>query len=111
SWIYNRSHERSDWCGRFLLPAAIGVLLIVATLLLPSCIIAADTLADQIQSAQRAGRYGEAAQLYSQLIASGTDTPEIRSNCGVMLHLAGKNREAIEQFRIALRQNPALASA
>jgi tetratricopeptide (TPR) repeat protein len=28
-----------------------------------------------------------------------------------MLHLAGKNREAIEQFRIALRQNPALASA
>ncbi len=68
-------------------------------------------LADQIRSAQSSGNYAEAAKLYSQLIVGGTDTPEIRSNCGVMLHLAGKNREAMEQFRVALRQNSDLVGA
>ncbi len=80
-------------------------------LLIFTACLGADTLAHQIQVAQSAGHYAEAAQLYLQLINSGTDTPEIRSNCGVMLHLAGKNREAMEQFRVALRQNPALAGA
>jgi tetratricopeptide (TPR) repeat protein len=71
----------------------------------------AGDLAEQIRAAQAAGQYGEAAQLYLRLVAEGTDTPEIRSNCGIMLHLAGKNREALEQFRIALRRNPDLAGA
>src|SRR5581483_4030038 len=57
------------------------------------------------------GHYAEAAKLYLQLISAGSDTPEIRSNCGVMLHLAGKNHEAMEQFRLALRSNPDLAGA
>jgi tetratricopeptide (TPR) repeat protein len=89
---------------------AIGVSLTFLWLL-ASPLNAADPLADRIQAAQQAGRYAEAAKLYLQLISAGTDTPEIRSNCGVMLHLAGKNREAMEQFQAALRGNPALAGA
>jgi tetratricopeptide (TPR) repeat protein len=71
-------------------------------------VYAVDSLRDQIVAAQTSGHYAEAAQLYLQLIASGSDGPAIRSNCGVMLHLAGNNREALEQFRIALRQEPDL---
>ncbi|MBV8707726.1 MAG: tetratricopeptide repeat protein, partial [Acidobacteriaceae bacterium] len=73
--------------------------------------VSAQDLAEQIRAAQSSGHPEEAARLYLQLIAAGTDTPEVRSNCGVMLHLAGRNREAIEQFRIALQQNPALIGA
>jgi Tfp pilus assembly protein PilF len=69
------------------------------------------TLADQIRAAQSSGNYAEAAKLYLELIAAGTDTPEVRSNYGVMLHLAGKNREAMDQFRVALRENAHLAGA
>ncbi len=71
----------------------------------------ADNLAEQIRAAQSAGDYQKAAKLYQQLIADGTDSPEVRSNLGMMLHLAGSNREAMDQFRIALRQKPTLASA
>lgn len=91
--------------------AATGVLLALAASLVPPFLTAEDTLANQINSAQRAGHFAEAAKLYLQLISEGTDTPEIRSNCGVMLHLAGKNREAMEQFRVALRRDPVLAGA
>ena len=69
------------------------------------------TLADEIRVAQSAGNYDRAARLYFQLIAAGNDSAEVRSNCGIMLHLAGKNRQALEQFRVALRRNPALAGA
>lgn len=72
---------------------------------------AQEQLADQIRSAQASGDYARAATLYAQLIKSGTDAPEIRSNYGIMLHLTGKNREALEQFRIALKAQPALNSA
>ncbi len=82
----------------------------LVTALFASALNAQD-LADQIRSAQSSGRYAEAAGLYSQLITAGTDSPEIRSNYGVMLHLAGKNQEAMEQFRTALRANPGLAGA
>ncbi len=74
-------------------------------------VYAGDSLRDQIVAAQRAGEYGEAAKLYLRLIASGENGAEIRSNCGVMLHLAGRNREALEQLRLALRQEPNLAAA
>ncbi len=69
------------------------------------------SITDYIRLAQQSGNYAEAARLYRQLIGAGTDSPELRSNCGVMLHLAGKNREALEQFRVALRQKPDLAAA
>jgi tetratricopeptide (TPR) repeat protein len=67
--------------------------------------------ADEIRAAQEHGRYGIAAELYRKLIDSGTDSPEIRSNYGVMLQLAGKSRAATEQFRVALHANPNLAAA
>ena len=85
----------------------ISMLLIVVSGVLYS----QDNVADRIRAAQTSGNYAEAAQLYRQLIAAGTDTPEVRSNYGLMLHLAGKNREALEQFQIALRSNANLAAA
>jgi predicted Zn-dependent protease len=68
-------------------------------------------LGDEIRSAQAAGNYAAAANLYGQLIAAGTDSPEMRSNYGIMLHLAGRNREALQQLRIALGKSPDLAGA
>jgi tetratricopeptide (TPR) repeat protein len=88
-----------------------SILLALSLIRLGSSVYAADSIAEKIQSAQSSGDYAEAAKLYRQLIAAGTDSPEIRSNCGLMLHLAGKNREALEQFRLALRQKPNLAAA
>ncbi len=70
-----------------------------------------DGIAGQIRTAQSSANYPEAARLYSQLIAQGSDSPELRSNYGLMLHLSGKNREAMEQFHIALNRNPALSAA
>lgn len=72
---------------------------------------AQNSLPDQIRAAQSAGNYGEAAKLYGQLIGAGTDTPEVRSNYGMMLHLSGQNREALQQFRRALEESPQLAAA
>ena len=67
--------------------------------------------ANEIRTAQAQGRYSAAAELYRKLIDSGTDSPEIRSNYGVMLQMAGKSRAATEQFQVALHANPNLAAA
>jgi len=67
-------------------------------------------LAEQVRAAQANGDYQKAATLYGQLIAAGTDSPEIRSNYGTMLYLAGHDREALEQFRFAIKNNPNLAA-
>jgi tetratricopeptide (TPR) repeat protein len=74
-------------------------------------LFAQNSLPDGIRFAQAEGNYAEAAKLYSQLISTGTDTPEVRSNYGIMLHLAGQNREALQQFRRALYKSPQLAGA
>lgn len=71
----------------------------------------ADALSEQIHSAQAAGNYSQAAKLYRQLIATGTDTPEVRSNCGVMLYLSGQPQAALEQLQMALRRESSLAAA
>ena len=83
------------------------------SIILVCCALTAgpDDLNRQIRTAQSTGNYKQAASLYLELIASGTDTPEVRSNCGIMLHLAGRNRDALDQFRIALKANPELAGA
>jgi Tfp pilus assembly protein PilF len=83
----------------------------LACILAPVTFAAEDDLAVRIQAAQKAGRYTEAADLYRQLIASGVDGAEVRSNYGVMLYLAGKSGESLDQLRIALRENQQLASA
>lgn len=85
--------------------------LIVCLLTVVAALCADDSLADQIRAAQSAGRYADASRLYLELIAAGNDNPEIRSNCGVMLQLAGKNREALDQFRVALHSQPQLPAA
>lgn len=86
--------------------------LILFLLLLCSIPLAAqEDLAAQIGKAQASGNYAEAAKLYGELVRSGTDTPEVRSNYGLMLHLDGRNREALDQFRIALKERPDLNSA
>jgi len=87
----------------------VSVVLLFAGL--SASLIAQESLADKIHSAQSAGDYAKAAKLYDQLIAAGTDSPQVRSNYGIMLHLAGRNREALDQFQIALRQSPSLAGA
>ena len=71
----------------------------------------ASDLADQIRAAQSSGEFERAAALYRQLIASGQDTPEIRSNFAAMLHFSGHDREALGQAQIALKSNPYLAGA
>ena len=71
----------------------------------------ASDLADQIRAAQSSGEFERAAALYRQLIASGQDTPEIRSNFAAMLHFSGHDREALGQAQIALKLNPNLAGA
>ncbi len=68
-------------------------------------------LPEKIRVAQSSGDYASAAKLYSQLIAGGADSAEIRSNYGIMLHLSGENRKSLEQFRLALRRNPNLPPA
>jgi len=82
--------------------------LAIFLLLAVSICAAQEDIADQIRSAQAAGDYAKAAKLYQQLIASGEDTPEIHSNRGIMLHLAGRNQEALVEFRNALRRKPGM---
>jgi tetratricopeptide (TPR) repeat protein len=68
-------------------------------------------LAERIGAAQRQGHYGEAARLYGELIASGSDTPEMHTNRGIMLQLAGENQLALDELRTALRAKPDLPGA
>lgn len=84
---------------------------IAALVLLAWACAAQEDIAGEIRSAQASGDYARAANLYQQLIASGEDSPEIRSNCGIMLHLAGKDQEALAQFRIALHRKPGMTAA
>jgi tetratricopeptide (TPR) repeat protein len=100
--------------SRFLRPSSNRVRrlrLIILTIVSSLAIQAQGDLPARIGAAQSSGNYSEAVKLYSQLIASGTDSPEIRSNYGIMLHLTGENRKSLEQFRLALRRNSNMAPA
>jgi tetratricopeptide (TPR) repeat protein len=66
-------------------------------------------LLDEIRAAQSSGKYEQAASLYRELIASGQDSPEIRSNLAAMLHLGGHDREALAEAQAALKLSPELA--
>jgi tetratricopeptide (TPR) repeat protein len=81
-------------------------------ILLCSAALAGDTdVAGKIREAMAKGDYAAAAALYSGLINGGEASPELRSNYGLTLHLAGRNQDALEQFRLALRQKPDLTAA
>lgn len=86
-----------------------GAVLLLAVFSLLSGTSAQD-LAGQVRAAQAAGDYQKAATLYGQLIAAGEDSPEIRSNYGAVLYFCGRDREALEQLRIALKNNPSLVA-
>jgi tetratricopeptide (TPR) repeat protein len=73
--------------------------------------LAGQDLSDQIRAAQSTGDYPKAASLYSKLIASGQDTPEIQSNLGTMLYLSGRDQDALPHLRSALSRNPDLVAA
>lgn len=66
---------------------------------------AQDYLAQALEQ-QQGGHYREAADSYGKAVKNGSDSPEIRSNYGLMLHLCGEEESALAQFREALRRNP-----
>lgn len=93
----------------YFMVRTLGCLLILPAL----CWIrlaASDQLLDHIRGAQSSGDFELAASLYRQLIATGEDSAEIRSNYAAMLHLSGHEREAVAQARIALSRNPKLTA-
>ncbi len=67
--------------------------------------------AAKAREAQRAGDFAGAAGAYRQLLASDPDNPRLLANLGVMLHLAGKNDEALGPLRRALARQPAMVTA
>ncbi len=87
----------------------VSIFILLLTFVFP--IFGANSLADRIESAQARGDYKAAGELYRHLLASGTDSPELRSNYGLMLYMAGQPQAALSQFQIALRRQPSLAAA
>ena len=67
-------------------------------------------MAAEARSAQTRGDYLRAAEAYSKMIEAGSDGAEIRSNLGLLLHLSGRDAEALKQFLRAIELNPKLPS-
>lgn len=68
-----------------------------------------DLLAAKSQRAKQAmsaGRFEEAVTLYREFVRVLPGNPGLRMNLGLALHSAGRYREAIEQFRAVLKQQP-----
>jgi predicted Zn-dependent protease len=53
-----------------------------------------------------AGRYGEAAQLYRELVKSVPGNPGLELNLAMALHMAGRDHEAIPVFESVLKAQP-----
>lgn len=70
-----------------------------------------EDLIEKARRAQARGDYHAAAEAWRSVVESGPDNAEARSNFGVMLHLAGEDKQALEQFRWALREKPGLIAA
>ncbi len=56
-------------------------------------------------------RYADAAALYADAVKALPDDPGLRTNLGMAYHLAGKDREAVEQFQAALRRQKGIVPA
>ena len=67
-------------------------------------------LAQDAREAQKSGDYRRAARDYETLLKT-EPSPELRSNLGVMLYLAGRDREALTQFKLALGEKPSLIAS
>jgi tetratricopeptide (TPR) repeat protein len=60
---------------------------------------------------QAEGDYAGAAGVYRKLLAENPESAELHSNLGLMLHMAGDDGRALEEFHQALRRNPSLVAA
>lgn len=63
------------------------------------------------RAARKAGDYAGAAEAYSRLLVTNPKSPELLSNLGIVLHMAGKHAEALQTLRLALELQPDLAGA
>jgi tetratricopeptide (TPR) repeat protein len=101
-----------------LLPVALPSLVNrLTSLLLALCLIpwaaSAQTpqqIAEDAAAAQARGDYATAANDYRKLVESGNDSPELRSNLGIMLYQLQEYGEALAQFQEAARQKPSLTA-
>jgi predicted Zn-dependent protease len=95
----------------------------VALLLVSACVLASapvravaqeQDLAGQSQHGKTlmaAGRYGEAAAVYRDLVQALPGNAGLLLNLGMALHMAGQDRDAVPQFEAALRLQPDLMPA
>ncbi len=58
-----------------------------------------------------AGKYSEAAAVYAQLVKALPEDAGLRTNLGMAYHLAGRDREAVEQFERSLKLQPGIIPA
>jgi tetratricopeptide (TPR) repeat protein len=102
--------------GALLRSAVVGLL---AALLVPgSPALAAPSarqdlaaLAERGKAAMAAGRFGEAAGLYAEIVRALPDEPGMLLNLGMALCMAGRPAEAVAPLEAALKQRPDLAPA
>ena len=96
--------------GRF---AWLAHSLLCACLLLPLWGPQASAQSDELiakskraKEAMSAGRFEEAATLYSELVRAVPGNPGLIINLGLALHSVGQYQKAIVQFQAVLKQEP-----
>jgi predicted Zn-dependent protease len=91
------------------LVAALSLAVVSGSVAQPSGDLAAK--ARRGQEAMAAGRFGEAATLYAEIVRVMPDEPGLRLNLGMALAMAGRSREAVPHLQTALRLRPDLLPA
>jgi tetratricopeptide (TPR) repeat protein len=105
------SGRRAAAC-RALESVPVGRIAFIAVVL--SCGVAAPQNQDWLakaRAARQAGDYAAAAEAYSHLLSADPESPQLLSNLGIMLHMAGKHEEALRPLRKALRHTPDMVPA
>ena len=69
------------------------------------------TKAEKGKAAMAAGRFGDAAALYAEVVRALPDEPGMRLNLGMALSMAGRPREALAHLEAALKLRPDLLPA
>lgn len=67
-----------------------------------------ESLLASAQQAQARGDFESAAQFYSEAVKVRPEIAELRANLGLMCYQSGKDEQAIEAFREAIRLKPGL---
>jgi len=97
--------------AKFARPFRCFCLLLLASAGLPA---QSDELAAKSQrgkEAMAAGRFAEAASIYSDLVRALPDNPGLLMNLGLAHHMAGQYRKAIPPLEAALKLEPNLLPA